>query len=686
MARRLGFGGIFVVLIAVWLSAAQAPGSGAQRPGGPPPPASELPPPVTDPTGDAFYTAIRTDNAAALGELLKTANVNYVERRGGATPLMHAAAFGSLDTLRLLLDAGANVNAKSYAGATALMWAASQPDKVRLLVERGADVNLASEAGRTALQLAAMSGGSSDTVRLLLSKGANAKAVDKLGQTVLQAAVQGTDFGSITQIVEAGVDVNAADMAAGFSPLILASALGNTNAARLLLGKGARVNTVSSPPGVTVKNGTIALGRFTPLLIASTYGPADLVKLLLDAGADVNARDARGMTPLMMAVAADHGDPEIVRMLIAKGADLNAKSDAGESALDWARKGGATTRTKLLEGAGAQAFAAPAAAVRPAATAAAATPAAIRAAVTRGVTITERVSAGFLASGGCASCHAQNITDVAVAEAKRAGVRVDEAAANERARGSSAQFGSLASRFLEREDGPAAVILMYALLALDAHTHPADRATDALVFNLAAQQASNGSWPTFGNSRAPTADGQIPETALSIKAFAAYGMPGRGAEMKARVSRAAAWLRAAPVTTADDRAFRTLGLKWSGAPADELRRAAQDALATQKADGGFAQHDEMQSDAYATSITLYAALQAGVPTTDARVQKAIAYLVSTQHEDGSWFVRSRAPKFQPYFDSGFPYEHDQWISSMATGWGTAALASVLRNEPGRAAQ
>jgi len=52
-------------------------------------------------------------------------------------------------------------------------------------------------------------------------------------------------------------------------------------------------------------------------------------------------------------------------------------------------------------------------------------------------------------------------------------------------------------------------------------------------------------------------------------------------------------------------------------------------------------------------------------------------LLSTQRADGSWFVRSRSPKFQPYFDGGFPYEHDQWISAMATGWSTAALALGL---------
>jgi len=58
-------------------------------------------------------------------------------------------------------------------------------------------------------------------------------------------------------------------------------------------------------------------------------------------------------------------------------------------------------------------------------------------------------------------------------------------------------------------------------------------------------------------------------------------------------------------------------------------------------------------------------------------QKGVKYLLSTKAADGSWYVRSRAAKFQPYFESGFPYGHDQWISSMATGWAAAALTIAI---------
>jgi hypothetical protein len=48
--------------------------------------------------------------------------------------------------------------------------------------------------------------------------------------------------------------------------------------------------------------------------------------------------------------------------------------------------------------------------------------------------------------------------------------------------------------------------------------------------------------------------------------------------------------------------------------------------------------------------------------------------------NGSWHVHSRAVKFQPYFQSGFPFDHDQWISAVATAWATMALAPQVDQE------
>ena len=57
------------------------------------------------------------------------------------------------------------------------------------------------------------------------------------------------------------------------------------------------------------------------------------------------------------------------------------------------------------------------------------------------------------------------------------------------------------------------------------------------------------------------------------------------------------------------------------------------------------------------------------------------YLLRTQAPDGSWHVKSRSIWVQPYFDSGFPYEHDQWISAAGTSW--AAMALAVSAEPQR---
>jgi len=59
--------------------------------------------------------------------------------------------------------------------------------------------------------------------------------------------------------------------------------------------------------------------------------------------------------------------------------------------------------------------------------------------------------------------------------------------------------------------------------------------------------------------------------------------------------------------------------------------------------------------------------------------------LGTQFPDGSWYVRSRSPKLQPYFQSAFPYEHDQWISAAATARAVMALApaAALENRAAR---
>src|SRR6266496_1003420 len=81
-----------------------------------------------------LFQAVRNGDIAFLKQALEPSNLDARDRRG-ATLLMHAAAFGNLETLKLLIDRGAGVNAKNDFDATALLWAARDPEKTRLLIE-----------------------------------------------------------------------------------------------------------------------------------------------------------------------------------------------------------------------------------------------------------------------------------------------------------------------------------------------------------------------------------------------------------------------------------------------------------------------------------------------------------------------------------------------------------------------
>ena len=90
----------------------------------------------------------------------------------------------------------------------------------------------------------------------------------------------------------------------------------------------------------------------------------------------------------------------------------------------------------------------------------------------------------------------------------------------------------------------------------------------------------------------------------------------------------------------------------------------------------------MGSDAYATGQALYALNVAGkMATTDPVYAKGVKFLLTTQATDGSWHVKTRSIWLQPYFESGFPYGHDQWISAAGTGWAVIALSMTVEPLP-----
>jgi hypothetical protein len=72
-----------------------------------------------------------------------------------------------------------------------------------------------------------------------------------------------------------------------------------------------------------------------------------------------------------------------------------------------------------------------------------------------------------------------------------------------------------------------------------------------------------------------------------------------------------------------------------------------------------------------------ALLESGLAATgDPAVRRGVEFLLRTQLQDGSWYVKSRAVPIHAYLESGFPHGADQWISAAGTAWAVRALANV----------
>jgi ankyrin repeat protein len=620
---------------------------------------------------DAFYQAIRNNDLSTLRTLLKTSDVNLKDQKE-TTPLMYAAAFGSLDAMKILVDAGADVNAKNALAVSPLLWCAGDLEKVGLLVSKGADVNARSKQGQTPLLIAASHDGASEIVKLLLDKGADVSARGFLNSTTLLSATYANDTAIVKLLLQKGADVNAKDLT-GETALMNAASYGNVEVMRMLLAKGADVNAVGAPGGQEVKNGPIALGSFTPLLLSATYGGPEAVKTLLDAGAKVNVQDIRGMTPLMLAVGTDRADARVIKLLLAKGADTGIKSKNGETAADWAKKFSNPQILAVLGIDKLQASAAPAIVATddrklP-------TP---REAVEKSLPMLQRTGASFLKEGGCISCHAQNLTALAVSLARTSKLAVDDATAAMQSKTVRLQWASFEPLLLQRVDPPGTMdSLMYSVLHLAVEGAAPDHTVDAIIHNIAGEQRAAGNWTMAGIARPPMEDGDFSRTAICLRSLSAYPLPGRKTEFDQRIQRAAAWLKAETPRTTEDRSMQLLGLKWASVDRHDLEGRLKELIALQRSDGGWAQTPNLTSDAYATGQVLYTIHELGVPATNEIYRRGVTYLLKTQLADGSWHVASRAPKFQPYFQGGFPHDHDQWISSSATAWATMALTHAI---------
>jgi ankyrin repeat protein len=618
----------------------------------------EAPPKPVDPKLASLIAAVRTADARAFEKLIKqNPAITKATDNAGSTLLHHAAGFGTIASIKLLLDSGADVNAKNRRTSTPLHWAIHDEAKIRLLIERGAAINAKQADGRTPLYQAASMGNANAILRLLFEKGGDPGLSTAAGQTPLMAAAARADVEAMRLLIENNASVDAKS-GTGATALMGAAASGNARAVQLLIEKGADVNAM------TKRNET-------PLANAATSGNAESVKLLLDRGAKVNAQDHRGYSALMYAAASETMPSEIIKLLLAAGADTSLTGE-GETARTLGAKRGDTEVARLLgvseqdRKQGGVPVPAAESRVRP-----------LPERVQRALALLERQSHNFIRIGGCNSCHAQDLPSAAAALARDRGLPAPKIIAQL----PLAMTGNSPERMMDL--GAINVTSAgWELFDLGMNRVPKDQYTDALVRYIKAMQTPEGKWKASESRRPPMNAGTLQTTALAVYALQHYTPQSEKADTDKALARAAAWLEKEKPVATQDRAFHLLALSWSKAASAAIERAGRTLAAMQHADGGWAQLVGMGSDAYATGQVLYALNTASkMPATDPVYQKGARYLLHTQADDGSWHVKTRSIWIQPYFESGFPYGHDQWISAAGTSWAVMALSLTV--EPQR---
>jgi hypothetical protein len=302
----------------------------------------------------------------------------------------------------------------------------------------------------------------------------------------------------------------------------------------------------------------------------------------------------------------------------------------------------------------------------------------VREAVARALPLIEKGSAGHLDHRTCFACHNQAIPILALATARSRGFPINEEQFQKHLHCIAEFLDSNRANYLQgRGQGGQADTAGYALWTLEVGGWKPDRTTAAVAEYFLRYNQDLDHWRGSGN-RPPSEGSPFTTTAVAVRGLRTFGTPEQKERVDARLCAVTDWLARTPAQETEDRVFRLWAVRGVGCPPGDVQAVAQELIKTQRPDGGWAQRDGMESDAYATGTALVALQEAaGLAADDPVYRRGVAYLLATQLEDGSWHVRSRSKPFQTYFESGFPHGKDQFISLAASSWATTALALAL---------
>jgi hypothetical protein len=303
----------------------------------------------------------------------------------------------------------------------------------------------------------------------------------------------------------------------------------------------------------------------------------------------------------------------------------------------------------------------------------------IKTAINKSLPLLQSSSHTFLENSGCQSCHGQALGSVTFSLAKEKNFPVGDSMTSES--NDTTYINWFERRYaLTQYNDPAAILVTgsYDLWGMSASGYKPNKILQLLAINIMNRQNANGNWVS-PNARPPLEYYSFSATALAVRAIKNYTPAVLTNEVEKRIAKARQWLEQTVPGTNEERAFQLLALTWAGSNNQHfIKQQAAKLLATQHADGGWAQLNSMKTDAYATGQALYALHQSGQLKTDAPAyQKGISFLIGAQKEDGSWHIPSRSFASVPFVNSGFPHGDDQFISAAGSNWATMALLLAI---------
>ncbi len=279
--------------------------------------------------------------------LLATASRQVFAATATATPLADAAMHGDRDVVRSLLGQQVDVNAAQGDGSTALHWAAYRDDleMARLLVDAGADIQATTRLGDLTPLFMAAKNGNGAMVELLMEAGADANGTNANGTTPLMLAAASGDTGAVKVLLDQGAEVNAKDVTNGQTALMFASALGRVEAVRMLAETDADLDAVTNVTEIIKREyryrekdkrnfrreggrNPPVMGGMTALHFAAREGEMEVARELVAAGADINRVNAADHMSVV-ASAIINGNFDIAMFLVEQGADPNLASKTG---------------------------------------------------------------------------------------------------------------------------------------------------------------------------------------------------------------------------------------------------------------------------------------------------------------------------------------------------------------------